>query len=77
MKEERQYYTARLLLEHLRHLDDHLLDMPLILIHGKDLTKPNLIQGFVPSPVSVEKDVVEEKKPSLLTLGHLTNLKGK
>ena len=66
--EEEVYYTARHLLEALQKLDDHLLDCPLLLIHGKGLHKPNLVHGFVPAPTPVDLEVVEAKKPSLLTL---------
>ena len=65
------YYTARHLLESLRALDDALLDLPLVLVHGKDLTKTNLVSGFVPSPVSVDRETAEEKKPALLVLADL------
>jgi hypothetical protein len=71
MKEQRIYYTARHLLNALQQLDEELLDLPLILAHGKDLQKPNLIQGFVPAPVSVNRDAVEAKKPSLLMLAEV------
>lgn len=75
--ENKQYFTARHLREMLQNLDDNLLDLPLLLIHGKDLTKPNLITGFLPSAVPVDKDHVEDKKPSFLSLGHLTKFKDK
>jgi hypothetical protein len=52
-------------------LDDGLFDYPLLLVHGKELTKPNLVHGLIPSPVSVDQTVVEEKKPSLLVLAAL------
>lgn len=65
------YYSARHLLQALSALDDSLLDMPLVLIHGKDLTKPNLISGLIPAPVPVSRAVVEQKKPSLLGLAEL------
>ena len=74
-KDDEQYFTARHLLQMLQGLDASFLDMPLIFIHGKDLTKPNLISGFLPSAVPVDKDFVEDKKPSFLSLGHLTKLK--
>jgi len=64
--EETVYYTARHLLEALSRLDDSLLDLPLVLVHGKDLTKPNLVNGLIPAPIPVNRTVVEEKKPSLL-----------
>lgn len=70
-KEEPVYYTARHLLEALGSLDQALLDAPLVLVHGKELTKPNLVSGFIPSPVPVDTTVVEEKKPSLLALAVL------
>jgi hypothetical protein len=65
------YYTARHLLEALRTLEDRLLDLPLVLVHGKDLTKPNLVSGFIPSPVPVDRTAAEEKKPALLVLAEL------
>ena len=65
-KEEPVYYTARHLLQALNALEDRLLDLPLVLVHGKELTKPNLVNGIIPSPIPVERGVVEEKKPSLL-----------
>jgi hypothetical protein len=67
-KEEPVYYTARHLLQALSALDERLLDLPLVLVHGKDLTKPNLVSGIIPSPVPVNREVVEEKKPSRLAL---------
>ena len=70
-KEEPVYYTARHLLQALTAMDDHLLDLPLVLIHGKELTKPNLVSGIIPTPVAVDRTVVEEKKPSLLALADL------
>jgi hypothetical protein len=70
-KEEPVYYTARHLLEALGGLDEGLLDLPLVLVHGKDLSKPNLVSGLIPSPVAVDRAVVEEKKPSLLALADL------
>jgi hypothetical protein len=70
-KEAPVYYTARHLLQALNHLDESLLDLPLVLVHGKDLTKPNLVSGMIPSPVPVDRAVVEEKKPSLLGLADL------
>ncbi|GEM_PF-6235707 len=72
---EEQYFTARHLLQMLQGLDPSFLDMPLIFIHGKELTKPNLVAGFLPSAVPVDKDYVEDKKPSFLSLGHLTKIK--
>jgi hypothetical protein len=47
------------------------LDLPLVLIHGKELHKPNLVQGLIPAPIPVNRDVVDSKPPSLLTLGQL------
>jgi hypothetical protein len=76
-KDEPQYFTARHLLQMLQGLDAALLDMPVIFIHGKDLDKPNLVAGFLPSAVPVDKEHVEEKKPSFLSLGHLTKFKRK
>jgi hypothetical protein len=70
-KEEQVYYTARHLLQALQNLEDRLLDCPLVLIHGKDLTKPNLVQGIIPAPIPVDRQTVEEKKPSLLALADL------
>jgi hypothetical protein len=69
---EEAYYTARHLLEALRNLDDQFLDMPLVLIHGKSLQKPNLVQGLIPAPTPVRRSAVDSKKTSLLTLGLLT-----
>ncbi len=65
------YYTARHLLQALNALDDSLLDLPLVLVHGKDLTKPNLVNGIIPAPIPVDRTVAEEKKPSLLALAQL------
>jgi hypothetical protein len=62
------------LLTALRQLDDDLLDYPLVLVHGKKLQKPILIQGWVPVPASVDQRAVESKPPSLLMLGDLTDL---
>jgi hypothetical protein len=70
-KEEPVYYTARHLLQALKELDENLLDLPLVLIHGKDLNKPNLVSGIIPSPVPVDQKSVEEKNPSLLALASL------
>lgn len=70
-KDESVYYTARHLLQALNNLEDHLLDLPLVLVHGKELTKPNLVNGIIPAPIPVERTVVEEKKPSLLALADL------
>ena len=70
-KETPVYYTARHLLQALSSLDDALLDLPLVLVHGKELNKPNLVSGIIPSPIPVDRTVVEEKKPSLLTLADL------
>jgi hypothetical protein len=66
--EEPVYYSARNLLQALNNLDDNLLDRPLVLIHGKDLTKPNLVCGIIPAPIPVDQTLVEAKKPSLLAL---------
>lgn len=71
---EQVFFTARHLLDALRHLDPNLLDSPLVLVHGKELTKPNLIAGFLPAPTPVDRQVVQAKKPALLTLAHLTDL---
>ncbi len=62
------YYTARHLLEQLNNLEPALLDSPLLLVHGKDLHKPNLIHGFIPAIMPVKLEIVEAKSPSLLTL---------
>jgi hypothetical protein len=62
------------LLTALQQLDDDLLDYPLVLVHGKKLQKPILIQGWVPVPTSVDQRAVESKPPSLLMLGDLTDL---
>lgn len=70
-QEEPIHYTVRHLLRALCALDDGLLDMPLVLIHGKDLAKPNLISGLIPAPVPVSRAVAEQKKPSLLGLAEL------
>ena len=70
-QEEPVYYTARHLLQALNALEDSLLDLPLVLVHGKELTKPNLVSGIIPSPLPVDRTVVEEKKPSLLALAEL------
>ncbi len=72
MSDETQvYFTARHLLDMLRAVDDEMLDLPLLLIHGKKLHKPNLVSGFIPAPVEVGRKAVESKKPSLLTLATL------
>src|SRR6516225_7402606 len=42
------YYTARHLLQALKNLDEGLLDLPLVLVHGKELDKPNLVSGMIP-----------------------------
>jgi hypothetical protein len=68
IEEEPVYYTARHLLQALNNLEDKLLDLPLVLIHGKDLTKPNLVSGIIPAPIPVDQTLVEGKKPSLLAL---------
>jgi hypothetical protein len=73
-KEPDHYYTARHLLTALQQLDDDLLDYPLVLVHGKKLQKPILIQGCVPAPTAVDQRAVESKPPSLLMLGELTDL---
>jgi hypothetical protein len=70
-QEEPAYYTARHLLQALTQLEEGLLDLPLVLIHGKDLTKPNLVSGLIPSPIPVDRALVEQKKPSLLALANL------
>jgi hypothetical protein len=70
-KESPVYYTARHLLEALKGMDDSLLDLPLMLVHGKRLTKPNLVSGIIPAPVPVDRAAVEAKRPSLLALADL------
>jgi len=70
-KEEPVYYTARHFLQALNNLDESLLDLPLVLVHGKELNKPNLVSGIIPSPIPVDRMVVEEKKPSLIALADL------
>ena len=70
-EEEPVYYTGRHLLQALNNLEDSLLDRPLVLIHGKDLTKPNLVSGIIPAPIPVDQTLVEAKKPSLLALADL------
>ena len=70
-EEEPVHYTARHLLQALNNLEDNLLDRPLVLIHGKDLTKPNLVSGIIPAPIPVDQTLVEGKKPSLLALADL------
>jgi hypothetical protein len=70
-KKEPVYYTARHLLQALSNLDENFLDLPLVLVHGKELNKPNLVSGIIPSPVTVDRTVVAEKKPSLLALADL------
>jgi hypothetical protein len=69
--EEKIYYTARHLLQALKNLDENLLDCPLVLIHGKDLHKPNLVDGLIPAPIPVAQTTVDDKKPSLLALADL------
>lgn len=72
--EEELYFTARHLLNLLKGMDDHRLDLPLILVHGKELHKPNLIHGFLPAPVPVDEKAVQAKAPALLALAQLTEL---
>jgi hypothetical protein len=69
-----QYFTPRHLLALIKQLDEALLDLPLVLVHGKGLDKPNLVHGFVPAAVSVDRAIVEAKAPSLLMLAHLAKL---
>ena len=66
--DEPVYYTARCLLEALQQLEPQLLDRPLVLVHGKELHKPNLISGLIPAPTPVSRTVVESKPPSLASL---------
>ena len=78
-EEEPVYYTGRHLLQALNNLEDSLLDRPMMLVHGKDLTKPNLVSGIIPAPIPVDQTLVEAKKPSLLALADLirsTNANG-
>jgi len=70
-KKEPVYYTVRHLLQALSNLGENFLDLPLVLVHGKELNKPNLVSGIIPSPVTVDRTVVAEKKPSLLALADL------
>jgi hypothetical protein len=73
--EDPVYYTARHLLQALQQLDENLLDYPLVLVHGKELQKPHLIHGLLPTPTPVDRKTVENKPASLLTLGELTELR--
>ena len=68
-----KYYTARHLLHALQALDEQFLDLPLVLVHGKGLQKPNLVQGLLPAPTPINRAAVEAKPPSLLTLGALVD----
>jgi hypothetical protein len=70
-KEAPVHYTARHLLQALTNLEERLLDLPLVLLHGKELTKPNLVLGLIPSPIPVDRTLIEEKQPSLLALADL------
>jgi hypothetical protein len=70
---EEIYFTPRHLLEMLRGLDESLLDKPLLLVHGRGLDKPNLVHGFVPATVPVNRVTVQAKAPSLLMLAELTD----
>jgi hypothetical protein len=67
------YFTARHLLAMLQTLDDSLLDMPLLLVHGRSLDKPNLVHGFVPASAPVKREAVQAKAPSLLMFAELTD----
>ena len=69
---EEIYFTARHLLAMLQGLEESLLDMPLLLVHGRSLDKPNLVHGFVPGTVPVKREAVQAKAPSLLMLAELT-----
>lgn len=71
LQEEQIYYTARHLLQALKGLDEAQLDLPIVLVHGRELQKPNLVHGFLPAPTPVSREAVEAKNPSLLTLGAL------
>ena len=70
------HYTARHLLHALEQLDEQLLDLPVVLIYGRSLQKPNLVRGFLPSPTPVDLPTVEAKHPALLTLGELVDMNG-
>ncbi|QDU93901.1 hypothetical protein [Lignipirellula cremea] len=67
------YFTARLLLEALEKMDESMLDLPLLMIHGKNLHKPNLVAGWVPAPTPVLRTAVESKNASLLTIAALVD----
>lgn len=54
-EEEPVYYTARHLLQALAGLEERLLDLPLVLVHGKELNKPNLVSGVIPAPIPVNR----------------------
>jgi hypothetical protein len=71
--DEKLYFTPRHLLEILKHLDEPLLDMPLVLVHGRGLHKPNLVHGFVAAAVAVDRTTVESKAPSLLMIAQLSD----
>ena len=62
------FSRPRHLLEALHALDKALLDLPVVLVHGKELQKPNLVAGFIPAPLEIGRTVVEAKRPSLLAL---------
>lgn len=68
------YFTAAHLLEALKAMDPALLDYPLVLVHGKELSKPHLVHGVIPTPTPVDRQTVAAKQPSLLTLAALTDL---
>lgn len=70
------YYTARHLLSALSNLDDSLLDLPLVLLHGKHLTKPNLVNGIIPAPVPVDKTCIEAKEPAILVFAEFLKHNG-
>jgi hypothetical protein len=70
---DEMYFTPRHLLEMLRALDESLLDKPLLLVHGRGLDKPNLVHGFVPAAVPVNREMVQAKAPSLLMLAELAD----
>ena len=52
------------LLQALNNLDESLLDLPLVLLHGKHLSKPNLVNGIIPAPIPVNQNHVEAKGAS-------------
>jgi hypothetical protein len=75
-EDEPVYYTARDLLRAPNNLDDSLLDLPLVLLHGKHLAKPNLVNGIIPAPIPVDQNQVEAKEPALSVFADLLKLNG-